>query len=200
MAVSRHGGSGAALTGRASGNASASSTGTSRDGGAQRWQGVGVEPFEKVVTEHGAVVLRVCRAVLSIDHGAAEDAWSETFLAALRAYPYLRPGSDVRAWLVTIAHRKAIDQTRRRTRTPTPVAVVGDRAVSEATGVPDDALLAALAELPPKQRAAVAYRYLADLSYGDVAGLLDCSQAAARRSAADGIAALRVTYRGDTER
>ena len=73
-----------------------------------------MEPFERVVAEHGAVVLRVCRAVLSTDPGAAEDAWSETFLSALRAYPDLRPGSDVRAWLVTIAHRKAIDQTRRR--------------------------------------------------------------------------------------
>ena len=43
----------------------------------------------------------------------ADDAWSETFLSALRAYPTLRPGSNVEAWLVTIAHRKAIDQARK---------------------------------------------------------------------------------------
>src|SRR5215467_8394953 len=61
-------------------------------------------PFEEVVTAHGPTVLRVCRAVLgSVD---ADDAWSETFLAALRAYPTLEPGSNVEAWLVTIAHRK----------------------------------------------------------------------------------------------
>ena len=59
--------------------------------------------------------------------------------------------------------------------------------------------MGALAALPPKQRGAVAYRYLADLSYVDVAALLDCTQAAARRSAADGIAALRATYRRDIE-
>ncbi len=158
-----------------------------------------MEPFERVVAEHGAVVLRVCRAVLSTDPGAAEDAWSETFLSALRAYPDLRPGSDVRAWLVTIAHRKAIDQTRRRSRTPTPVATMDDEAAADASVTRDDALMGALAALPPKQRGAVAYRYLADLSYVDVAVLLDCSQAAARRSAADGIAALRATYRRDID-
>ena len=67
-------------------------------------------PFDEVVTEHGQVVLRVCRALLGpVD---ADDAWSETFLAALRAYPDLRDDSNVRGWLVTIAHRKAIDQLR----------------------------------------------------------------------------------------
>jgi len=59
---------------------------------------VSLPPFESVVAEHGATVLRVCRAVLRpVD---AEDAWSETFLAALRAYPRLRPDSNVRGWLI----------------------------------------------------------------------------------------------------
>jgi DNA-directed RNA polymerase specialized sigma24 family protein len=156
---------------------------------------VGVQPFEQVVTDHGAVVLRVCRAVLGADRAAAEDAWAETFVAALRAYPELRPGSDVRAWLVTIAHRKAIDQVRRRARGAVPMATLPEVSVD---GVPaaDDGLLDALAALPPKQRAAIAYRYLADLSYADVAELLGGTQAAARRCAADGIAALRAAYPG----
>jgi RNA polymerase sigma factor (sigma-70 family) len=150
---------------------------------------VSLPPFERVVAEHGAVVLRVCRAVLSPED--AEDAWSETFLAALRAYPRLRPDSDVRAWLVTIAHRKAIDGWRSARRavpvgSPPEIAVAGPEP-------PDDALLEAVRALPPKQRAAVAYRYLADLSYADVARLLGGSEAAARRNAADGIAALRRT-------
>lgn len=157
-----------------------------------------MQPFEQVVTDHGAVVLRVCRAVLGSDHGAAEDAWSETFLSALRAYPDLRPGSDVRAWLVTIAHRKAIDQTRRRGRAAVPIGDLPETARLDPAAETDVALLAALSALPPKQRAAVAYRYLADLSYADVAELLDCSQVAARRSAADGIAALRAAHSGGT--
>lgn len=157
-----------------------------------------MEPFEKVVADHGAVVLRVCRAVLGSDHSTAEDAWSETFLSALRAYPDLRPGSDVRAWLVTIAHRKAVDQTRRRQRTAVSHGEVHDGVSLDTPAEPDPVLLAALSALPPKQRAAVAYRYLADLSYADIAELLECTQAAARRSAADGIAALRATYPGGT--
>ena len=69
-----------------------------------------MQPFEAIVAEHGPVVMRVCRALLGPVE--ADDAWSETFLAALRAYPELRPDSNLRGWLVTIAHRKAIDQIR----------------------------------------------------------------------------------------
>ena len=58
----------------------------------------------------------------------------------------------------------------------------------------DGLLLAAVRALPPKQQAAVIHHYLADLPYRDVGALLGTSEAAARRSAADGIAALRATY------
>jgi RNA polymerase sigma factor (sigma-70 family) len=150
-------------------------------------------PFEDVVTEHGAVVLRVCRAVLGPDD--AEDAWSETFLAALRAYPRLRPDSEVRAWLVTIAHRKAIDGYRARRRAPLPVeSLPHEPATADVHEMPDEELLAAVDALPDKQRQVVAYRYLADLSYAAIAAIVGGSEAAARRSAADGIAALRRTY------
>ena len=123
-------------------------------------------PFDRVVTEHGPVVLRVCRALVgAID---AEDAWSETFLSALRAYPDLRPDSDVRAWLVTIAHHRAIDLLRRRARTAVPTAELDDRAGPAGVDGLDEHLRAAVQSLPPKQRAAVAYRYLADLSYAQM--------------------------------
>ena len=157
-------------------------------------------PFAEVVAEHGAVVMRVCRALLGPTD--ADDAWSETFLAALAAYPDLRPDSNVRAWLVTIAHRKAVDQLRRAARGPVPTATVPERAARHQPPSGSDAgpWAAALAALPPKQRGAVIYRYLADLSYADVAALLDSSEAAARRSAADGIAALRRTYHQEHDR
>ena len=152
-------------------------------------------PFEVVVAEHGAVVLRVCRALLS--PADADDAWSDTFLAALRAYPSLPPGSNVRGWLVTIAHRKAIDVIRRAQRHAEPVGDLPTRAVDDRLAVleADLALREALAELAPKQREAVILRYLADLSYHDVAAQLGGSVAAARRNAADGIARLRDLYR-----
>jgi RNA polymerase sigma factor (sigma-70 family) len=154
---------------------------------------VSLPPFEHVVTEHARVVLRVCRALLP-DHDA-QDAAAETFVSALRAYPGLRPDSDVRAWLVTIAHRKALDVLRARART-VPVADVPERAASPAAGPAgrDDDLWDAVRALPDKQRLAVAYRYVADLAYADVAAAMGTSEAAARRNAADGVKALRRRY------
>lgn len=142
------------------------------------------------MAHHGPTVFRVCRAVLGPQE--AEDAWSETFLSALQAYPKLSAGSDVRAWLVTIAHRRAIDAYRRAVRRPVPAESVPERPIPAPPDAPDAAVLATLAALPFKQRAAVAYRYLADMSYADIGALLDSSPPAARRSAADGIAALRL--------
>ena len=154
------------------------------------------EPFENVVARHGPLVLRVCRAVLG--PGAADDAWSETFLAALRAYPALRPGSNVEAWLVTIAHRKAVDQLRAQARRPVPAGDLPERLDGASRdGVPggwESDLWAALRALPPKQRMTVAYHHLAGLPYSEVAELVGGTPEAARRAAADGIAALRRSY------
>src|SRR5260370_15206474 len=149
-------------------------------------------PFEEIVTTHGPTVLRVCRAVLGpMD---ADDAWSETFLAALRAYPTLRPGSNVEAWLVTIAHRKAIDQTRARARGPLAVDHLPERPAPSEADRSDGVLWATLQALPLKHRAAVAYHYLVGMSYADVAAQTGGSQDAARRAAADGIATLRKRF------
>jgi RNA polymerase sigma factor (sigma-70 family) len=149
-----------------------------------------MKPFEQVVSEHGPAVLRVCRAVLGpVD---ADDAWSETFLAALRAYPDLPPGSNVEAWLVTIAHRKSIDIHRARARRPIPVDLVPEQPVTDDEW--DGDLWRALAALPTKQRQAVAYHYLIGLPHGQIAEITGSNPDAARRAAADGIATLRRTY------
>ncbi len=149
-------------------------------------------PFEAIVATHGPTVLRVCRAVLG--HMDADDAWSETFLAALRAYPTLRPDSNVEAWLVTIAHRKAIDQIRARSRRPLPIDPLPERPAPSNEDRRDGDLWAAVHALPFKQRLAVAYHYVVGMPYSDVAALTGGSQDAARRAAADGIATLRKTY------
>ena len=147
-------------------------------------------PFEAVVTRHGPTVYRVCRAVVGPD--AAEDAWSETFLSALRAYPSLDEAANVEAWLVTIAHRKALDQVRAEQRRPVPTAELPEGAAPPGQA-PDDDLWQALRQLPLKQRQTVAYHHLAGLPYAEVAALIGGTPEAARRAAADGIAALRRT-------
>jgi RNA polymerase sigma factor (sigma-70 family) len=156
------------------------------------------QPFETVVAVHGATVLRVCRAVLG--PGDADDAWSETFLSSMRVYPDLPADANVEAWLVTIAHRKAIDVVRAAGRRAIPTAQVPDVPAAPAPDGPDPDLVDAVTRLPAKQRQAVAYHYLAGLPHADVAAILGGSTDAARRAAADGIATLRRTYPGFTAR
>jgi RNA polymerase sigma factor (sigma-70 family) len=156
----------------------------------------GKQPFEAVVAAHGATVLRVCRAVLG--PADADDAWSEAFLAAMKAYPGLPPDANVEAWLVTIAHRKAIDVTRAAARRAVPLAEIPDAGVTaDDDGASlDGDLAAALLRLPARQKQAVAYHYLAGLPYTDVAAILGGTADATRRAAADGIAKLRRSYPG----
>jgi RNA polymerase sigma factor (sigma-70 family) len=154
------------------------------------------QPFEKVVAERGDTVLRVCRALLASQD--ADDAWSETFLAAMRAYPDLPETANVEAWLVTIAHRKAVDVLRARRRHPVPVGELPEAPTG--LGVPgaddDGGLFQAVRALPEKQRQAVAYHYVAGLAYAEIAQILGGTTEAARRAAADGIKNLRKDYPG----
>ncbi len=156
------------------------------------------KPFEQIVTDHGPVVLRVCRAVLGpVD---ADDAWSETFLAALKAYPELDGGANVEAWLVTIAHRKAIDARRAEARRPVAVGELPERTTGERPGDWRGDLWEALKALPHRQRTVLAYHHLAGLAYKDIAEITGGTPDAARRAAADGVASLRKAFAHEKER
>lgn len=146
-------------------------------------------PFQTVLDEHSA-------AVMAILHGAvgregADDCFQETFLAALRAYPQLKDDHNLRGWLLTIAHRKAIDHHRARGRNPVPVAEVAEVAGEDGIAERDEELWTAVGALPPKQRAAVALRYGSDLPHAEIAAALGCSPEAARRSLHEGLKRLR---------
>src|SRR6059058_3602219 len=106
---------------------------------------------------------RLCAA--SVGREEADDAYQEAALAALRAYPRLRTRSNLRAWALTIAHRKALDVHRARARRPVAVGAVDDeRAPARAPEPePDEALWDAVRALPPGQRAALTLRYAGDL-------------------------------------
>lgn len=146
-------------------------------------------PFSAVVAQHGPAVLRVCRAVVGpLD---ADDAWSETFVSALRAYPALPASANVEAWLVTIAHRKAIDLLRKQQRSAVPVADV-PAGPAQPAGDPDAVdVHRLLNQLSERQRLAIAYHHLGGLPYAEVAAVIGGSADAARRAAADGLAKLR---------
>ena len=154
-----------------------------------------VRPFEDVVAEHGATVLRVCRAVVGpVD---AEDAWSETFLSALRAYPDLPSDANVEAWLVTIAHRRALDVGRARSRRAIPVDSPPDRPSARADPAARYPDAAASENACSACASSVAYHHIAGLPYAEIAELLGNSPDAARRAAADGIKTLRKLYPED---
>jgi RNA polymerase sigma factor (sigma-70 family) len=150
-------------------------------------------PFQAAVDEHRDAVARFI--VASVGRQEADDCLQETLLSALRAYPRLRPGSNVRAWLFTIARNKAMDTHRSRKRQPVPVGAAVDETGHGGDEVradgPDEELWTAVRDLPPKQRAAVVLRYVNDLSHREIAAVLDCSEAAARRSLHEGLAKLR---------
>lgn len=146
-------------------------------------------PFQTVLDEHSAAVMAILRGAVGGD--GAEDCFQETFLAALRAYPKLEDDRNLRGWLLTIAHRKAIDYHRSNGRRPVPVAEPAEFAASDGIPEPDDGLWAVVGALPPKQRAAVALRYGSDLPHSEIAAALGCSPEAARRSLHEGLKRLR---------
>jgi RNA polymerase sigma factor (sigma-70 family) len=152
-----------------------------------------IPPFQRFLDTHRESVWRLL--VSLVGPGDAEDCFQETFMAALRAYPRLRPDSDLRAWVLTIAHRKALDTHRARRRRAIPVAepeVLDDRAASLPEGR-DEPLWEAVRELPQRQRSAVVLRYVADLPHRDIAAAIGCSEDAARRSLHEGLIKLRRT-------
>jgi DNA-directed RNA polymerase specialized sigma24 family protein len=146
-------------------------------------------PFQTLLDEHAADVMGVLRG--AVGRTDADDCFQETFLAALRAYPKLRDTSNLRGWLLTIAHRKAIDHHRANGRRPLPVADVAEVGVGVSDPEPGDGIWEVVGALPPKQRAAVALRFGSDLPHAEIAAALGCSPEAARRSLHEGIKRLR---------
>ena len=150
-------------------------------------------PFQRFLDTHAPHVQRFL--VAAVGRNDADDCFQETFLSALRAYPRLRHGTNLRAWVLTIAHRKAIDSHRGRARRAVPTENVPERSAKEPTTDRDPELWAAVRALPPKQRDAVLLRYVNDLPHADIGTVLGCSEEAARRNVHEGVKQLRTTGR-----
>ena len=149
-------------------------------------------PFQALLDAHGREVHRFL--VATVGRSDADDCYQETWLAALRAYPRLRDARNLRSWIFTVAHRKAIDHVRARRRRPIPVADVPERARPAADdGMPE--LWALVQRLPAKQRSAVALRFLVDASHAQIAEVMGTSEEAARRNVHEGLKRLRTEYR-----
>jgi RNA polymerase sigma factor (sigma-70 family) len=161
---------------------------------------VRLPPFQTLLDAHGRDVHRFL--VASVGRIDADDCYQETWLAALRAYPKLRDASNLRSWIFTVAHRKVIDHARARRRIAVPVADVPEPATAhqaspphDPADFPDDALWSRVRELPPKQRTALALRYVADAGYDEISNVMGTSEEAARRNVHEALKRLRTEYR-----
>jgi DNA-directed RNA polymerase specialized sigma24 family protein len=163
-------------------------TAASRNARAGRPTRVTPPPFQRFLDAHRDAVWRFLVAAVGRD--AADDCFQETFMAAMRAYPRTRV-ENPRAWVLTIAHRKALDHHRARARRPVPVAAVPEVAAPEGAEPAGGGVWDRVRELPPKQRAALLLRFAGDLSHREVGAALGCSEEAARRSAHEGLKRLR---------
>ena len=145
---------------------------------------VEIPPFERFYEQQRGAVFGLLAKRLGRDR--ADDAFQETFFRALRAYPRLRDGRNLRAWILTIAERVAIDEHRRRTP---------DRELPEQESWDRRPAMAELeplvAGLPPTERAAVVLRYGFDLDYERIGAALGSSADAARQAASSGVRRLR---------
>ena len=107
----------------------------------------------------------------------AEDLVQETFLRAYRGFDRFQPGTNIRAWLFTILHRVRTDAFRRAGRSPQTVEMTGE---GPAVPPPQAALASggedierALQALPEVFRVAVILRDVEELSYDEIAGVLE---------------------------
>jgi len=150
--------------------------------------GVHLPPFEALIDAHAAELHRFLAAwVGPVD---AEDCLQETFMSALRAYPRLRNADHLRAWLYTIAQRKATDLARRRSRRPTQ-SLEGIEPPAAQAPESDDGLWPHVARLPAKQRTAVIQRFALDLAYAEIGARMGTSEEAARQNVRAGLIRLR---------
>jgi RNA polymerase sigma factor (sigma-70 family) len=158
----------------------------------------GIPPFQEFLEEHRFAVYRFLAASVGPDE--ADDCFQETFLAALRAYPNLKHGDNLRGWVLAIATRKAIDAGRAKSRRPRPVPDVAE--VVELYADDPDPLMQgpvwqAIRDLPPRQRVALIHRVLLDRPYAELAAAMGSTVEAARANVYQALRKLREGWKHD---
>lgn len=151
-------------------------------------------------------VLRAClpflRAVVRrriSDPAEAEDAVQDTLLSVHQLRATYDPGRPLRPWLAAIAERRAIDRLRRHGRRQgreTPIEHFGETLASPATNTGEERvdaarLRAAVAELPPAQRTALALAKLEDLPLAEASARSGMSVGALKVATHRAVKALR---------
>ncbi len=144
------------------------------------------QAFGALVEMHHRTVVHFIHRFLGIaDRATAEDIAQDVFLAAWKAAPSFKPKAAVRTWLLRITTNKCLNHKRAKRRRPT-VPLIDESQATRPSSSPDpetDAQLSdltgqlqsAVAELVPRQRAAVLLKHGHDLSYAEIAAVLQTS-------------------------
>jgi RNA polymerase sigma-70 factor (ECF subfamily) len=125
--------------------------------------------------------------VLSRNHAEAEDLVQETYVRAIQALGRLRASSNMKGWLFTILRNLWLNQLRKRRNGPQMVEIeVGDGVANNiaepskdshdlyVSKVEAEQVRAAIQELPVESREIILLREYEDLSYQEIASVLDC--------------------------
>ena len=136
-------------------------------------------------------------------HGAVEpdDLASETFIGVFTGlFGFSGDEGALRAWVFTIAHRRLVDDWRRRSRRPQLAEDAGDLLPETPGGDVEDDVLTRLgtetvhrlcAGLPADQRSVLLLRVLADLTVEQVAAVMDRSVGSVKALQRRGLRRLR---------
>jgi len=147
------------------------------------------DQLELAVRRHAQLVYRIAYSVLR-NHHDAEDAAQETFVRVLRAKRKLSTVDDPRKWIARIAWRVAVERRKKAPEVPleTTEAAVLSQLRSQLISAEDNVLgqeMAGLVEslisaLPAQLRDALTLSTVQELSPGEIAGVLEISEAAVR--------------------
>lgn len=132
------------------------------------------EVLADLLQQHGQEIQGVAYLILR-DRQAAEDILMDTLIVALDRGSTLRDAGALRSWLLRIATNLALGK-RRRERRVTWLNVLPDAPAPQTDATDRLALLAGLADLPPRARASVVLHYYADLPVADVAAVIGTGQ------------------------
>ena len=146
-------------------------------------------PFYELVELHAVELIAHARKLGA--GSESEDVVQDALLRALRAYPRLKHGDHLRAWLYRITTNAAFDHHARRARRreefhESPPDGVVDHDLDDI-----DSFESLIATLPDTARAALALRFVDDLPYDAIAERLDCSAEAARQRVSAALRSLR---------
>lgn len=143
-------------------------------------EGIDPQALHDLVVEHGDAVYRLAMSIVR-DNALAEDIAQDTMVKAWLALPTLRSDTSLRSWVLRIAHNTAISTLRTRR-----AVVVDPQEMPDQSTVPERSVenrvqggevindfVAALDDLDDLSRSIVVLREVEDLSYDEIADVLN---------------------------